>query len=40
MADVDVKPDKRTLEHLEKDKVVWLTTVGRNGQPHAVPVWF
>jgi PPOX class probable F420-dependent enzyme len=40
MADDAVKPDKRALEHLEKDMVVWLTTVGRAGRPHAVPVWF
>ena len=40
MADLDVKPDKRTQDHLEKDMVVWLTTVGSTGKPHAVPVWF
>ena len=40
MADVEVKPDRRTEQHLEKDMVVWLTTVSRTGRPHAVPVWF
>jgi len=40
MPNAEVQPDKRTLQHLEKDMVVWLTTVGPGGQPHAVPVWF
>jgi PPOX class probable F420-dependent enzyme len=32
--------DKRAEEHLDKDMVVWLTTVSPSGKPHAVPVWF
>ncbi len=40
MADVDIQPDKRAQERLEKDLVIWLTTVSRTGKPHAVPVWF
>lgn len=40
MPDLEVKPDKRTQDHLEKDMVVWLTTVSSSGKPHAVPVWF
>jgi len=35
-----IEPDKRVQRHLENDLVVWLTTVGREGRPHAVPVWF
>lgn len=30
----------RTLERLETDEIGWLGTNGRNGYPHAVPVWF
>ena len=40
MAEGDVQPDRRAQEHLEKDTVVWLTTVSPAGKPHAVPVWF
>ena len=40
MAGQDVTPDKLALQHLEKDTVVWLTTVSPTGPPHAVPVWF
>ncbi|NYE18938.1 pyridoxamine 5'-phosphate oxidase family protein [Microbacterium immunditiarum] len=30
----------RTLRRLETDEIGWLGTNGRNGYPHAVPVWF
>jgi PPOX class probable F420-dependent enzyme len=30
----------RALRHLESDPLVWLTTVGRSGQPNPNPVWF
>jgi PPOX class probable F420-dependent enzyme len=33
-------PSKHTLSRLEKDQVIWFTTCGRDGKPHAVPVWF
>jgi len=32
--------DKHTESRLKKDLVVWLVTAGRDGRPHAVPVWF
>jgi PPOX class probable F420-dependent enzyme len=33
-------PSKHALSRLKKDHVIWLATSGRDGQPHAVPVWF
>lgn len=33
-------PDKHTQTRLKKDLVIWLATSGRDGRPHAVPVWF
>lgn len=30
----------RALERLGSEEVVWLVTIGRDGYPHAVPVWF
>ncbi|MET0811932.1 MAG: pyridoxamine 5'-phosphate oxidase family protein [Microbacterium sp.] len=30
----------RSLARLESEQVVWLVTSGRDGYPHAVPVWF
>jgi PPOX class probable F420-dependent enzyme len=35
---VEIGP--RVRRHLENDKVIWLTTAGRQGRPHSVPVWF
>jgi PPOX class probable F420-dependent enzyme len=32
--------DKHTQSRLKKDLVVWLVTAGKDGRPHAVPVWF
>jgi PPOX class probable F420-dependent enzyme len=33
-------PDKQAQARLKKDLVIWLVTCGRDGHPHAVPVWF
>ena len=33
-------PDKHAQSRLKKDLVIWLATCGRDGRPHAVPVWF
>jgi PPOX class probable F420-dependent enzyme len=33
-------PDKPAQSRLKKDLVIWLATCGRDGSPHAVPVWF
>jgi PPOX class probable F420-dependent enzyme len=34
-------PDgKHVQRRLEKELIVWLATSGREGRPHAVPVWF
>jgi PPOX class probable F420-dependent enzyme len=32
--------DKGAQRRLETDLIIWLTTVGQDGRPHAVPVWF
>ncbi len=40
MAADEVKPDKQVQARLEKELVIWLTTVGADSKPHAVPVWF
>jgi PPOX class probable F420-dependent enzyme len=31
---------KRVQKRLEKELIIWLATGGRDGRPHAVPVWF
>jgi PPOX class probable F420-dependent enzyme len=33
-------PDKHVQTRLKRELVIWLGTVGRDGHPHAVPVWF
>ena len=38
--DPAVKTHARTLERLETEQVAWLGTIGRDGYPHAVPIWF
>lgn len=38
--DPAVKTHARTLERLEAEQVAWLGTIGRDGYPHAVPIWF
>lgn len=40
MATADIQPSARVQKRLDGDVVVWLTTVGRDRHPHAVPVWF
>ena len=30
----------RALARLESDQVAWLGTIGRDGFPHSVPIWF
>lgn len=30
----------RSLARLESEQVGWLGTIGRDGFPHAVPIWF
>ncbi|WP_214467569.1 pyridoxamine 5'-phosphate oxidase family protein [Microbacterium flavescens] len=30
----------RTLARLQGEQVAWLGTIGRDGFPHAVPIWF
>ncbi|WP_164743446.1 pyridoxamine 5'-phosphate oxidase family protein [Microbacterium sulfonylureivorans] len=30
----------RTLARLESEQVAWFGTIGRDGFPHAVPIWF
>lgn len=33
-------PNKHAQSRLKKDLIIWLGTVGGDGRPHAVPVWF
>ena len=33
-------PSKHAVTRLKRELVVWLATVGRDGHPHVVPVWF
>ena len=35
-----IEVGQRIQRRLEKDVVIWLTTVGVDSRPHAVPVWF
>jgi len=38
--DPAVRAHARALELLDTREIGWLATNGRNGYPHAVPVWF
>jgi PPOX class probable F420-dependent enzyme len=38
--DLNDPHDARVAAHLENDQVGWLTTVGPDGTPQPVPVWF
>ena len=38
--DPDDEVHLRALARLESEQIVWLVTSGRDGYPHAVPVWF
>lgn len=31
---------RRVLPMLARDRVLWLSTIGRDGRPHLVPTWF
>ena len=31
---------RRVAQHLEQDRLIWLTTVGQDGTPRPSPVWF
>ena len=33
-------PSKHAATRLRRELIIWLATVGRDGHPHAVPVWF
>ena len=33
-------PAKHVVTRLKRELVIWLATVGRDGHPHVVPVWF
>jgi PPOX class probable F420-dependent enzyme len=33
-------PAKHVVTRLKRELVIWLATAGRDGHPHAVPVWF
>lgn len=38
--DPDDQVHLRSLARLESEKIAWIVTSGRDGYPHAVPVWF
>ena len=38
--DTTSRRGKHVRARLKKELVIWLATVGRDGKPHAVPVWF
>ena len=40
MIDFSTKLGKRVREQLRSERVVWLTTVSRDGTPQPRPVWF
>jgi PPOX class probable F420-dependent enzyme len=33
-------PTKHEVTRLKRELVIWIVTVGRDGRPHSVPVWF
>jgi PPOX class probable F420-dependent enzyme len=33
-------PSKHVVTRLKRELVIWIATAGRDGRPHAVPVWF
>jgi PPOX class probable F420-dependent enzyme len=33
-------PAKHVETRLKRELVIWIATVGRDGHPHVVPVWF
>ncbi len=40
MIDLSTKAGARAAERLERELILWLTTVTPEGQPQASPVWF
>jgi PPOX class probable F420-dependent enzyme len=40
LLDTTTASGKSSQKRLEKEIVIWLGTVGADGTPHAVPVWF
>ena len=40
LLDTSTPAGKRVQLRLQKELVIWLATVGADGRPHAVPVWF
>lgn len=40
LLDTSTRDGKRVRKRLEKELIIWLATSGREGRPHAVPVWF
>lgn len=38
--DPAVAREAAALRRLESEHIAWLGSIGRNGYPHAVPVWF
>ncbi len=31
---------RKIIRHLRNERIIWLTTVGPDGMPHARPVWY
>ena len=40
LLDTSTAGGKRVERRLNKEIVIWLATIGAEGRPHAVPVWF
>ena len=40
LLDTTTASGKHVQSRLQKEIVIWLATSGREGRPHAVPVWF
>lgn len=40
MLDLSTARDRAIDRRLREDLIIWLTTVGPDGRPHSVPVWF
>jgi PPOX class probable F420-dependent enzyme len=40
LLDTSTRQGKRVQKRLEKELIIWFATSGREGRPHAVPVWF
>src|ERR1700730_3089505 len=38
--DTSTPAGRHVQKRLEKELIIWLATVGRDGHPHVVPVWF